>query len=67
MKLILNGQPTEVDRKDLLGLLEQLGIDHRGNGIAVARNGDLVPRSRWPGQQLEENDEIEVITAMQGG
>jgi sulfur carrier protein len=67
MKLILNGQLTEVTEENLVGLLEQLGIDHQRNGIAVALNGDLLPRSRWAGQKLEENDEVEVITAMQGG
>ena len=36
-------------------------------GIAVARNGDVVPRSRWAGTPLVEGDRIEIVTAVAGG
>lgn len=36
-------------------------------GIAVAVNGEVVPRSSWAKTELAEDDEVEVLTAAQGG
>jgi sulfur carrier protein len=36
-------------------------------GIAVARNGEVVPRSRWDETRLVEGDRIEIVTAAAGG
>ena len=38
-----------------------------GRGIAVAVNGEVVPRYRWPVTPLRDGDAIEVLTAVQGG
>ncbi len=37
------------------------------NGIAIARNGVIVPGSLWEKTQIEENDELEIVHAVQGG
>jgi sulfur carrier protein len=36
-------------------------------GIAVARNGDVVPRSRWDRTPIVAGDQIEIVTAAAGG
>lgn len=36
-------------------------------GVAIAVNGEVVPRAEWPDQPLREGDELEVVTAMGGG
>lgn len=36
-------------------------------GIAVVRNGELVPRSQWAQTALAEGDDVEIVTAVQGG
>ncbi|MFQ4149157.1 sulfur carrier protein ThiS [Arthrobacter sp. LAPM80] len=36
-------------------------------GVAVARNADIVPRSQWAATQVQDNDELEIVTAVQGG
>jgi sulfur carrier protein len=36
-------------------------------GVAVARNSEVVPRSQWNSTALVEGDEIELVTAVQGG
>lgn len=38
-----------------------------GRGTAVARNGEVVPRSRWSSTALASGDAVEVLTAAQGG
>ena len=48
MTVIVNGQPAEVDPgQTVAGLLARLGHPPGGPGIAVARNGEVVPRSAW--------------------
>ena len=67
MKLFLNGASVEIEADTLVDLLTVHDIDHERNGIAIALNGDVIPRSRWTEHRLCEGDEVEVITAMQGG
>ena len=38
-----------------------------GPGLAVAKNGTIVPRSRWHLQAVEDGDEIEIAAPFQGG
>jgi sulfur carrier protein len=37
------------------------------DGIAVARNGEVVPRSAWPSTDLCHDDSVEIVTAAAGG
>ena len=39
----------------------------RPRGVAVAVNGDVVPKSKWGTTPLAEGDRLEVVTARQGG
>jgi sulfur carrier protein len=36
-------------------------------GVAVAINGEVVPRSSWPATPLHDGDRVELLGAMQGG
>jgi sulfur carrier protein len=36
-------------------------------GVAVARNSDIVPRSQWASTSVQNNDQLEIVTAVQGG
>lgn len=36
-------------------------------GVAVARNSEVVPRSQWYVTPLAEGDDVELVTAVQGG
>ena len=36
-------------------------------GVAVARNAEVVPRSQWHGSALADGDDVELVTAVQGG
>ena len=68
MTVIVNGQPAQVsDGQTVAGLLVSLGHPAGGPGIAVARNGEVVPRSAWLTTPLDDNDHLEVLGASQGG
>lgn len=41
--------------------------DGRKLGVAVARNAQVVPRSLWFATALAEGDDVELVTAVQGG
>ena len=36
-------------------------------GVAVARNGEVVPRSRWEVVALQPGDAVDIVTAVAGG
>ncbi|KXK63626.1 sulfur carrier protein ThiS [Micromonospora fluostatini] len=36
-------------------------------GVAVAVNGEVVPRTGWPATALRPGDRVEVLSAAQGG
>jgi sulfur carrier protein len=38
-----------------------------GRGVAVAVNGEVVPRAAWAGTALRDGDRVEVLSATQGG
>ena len=54
--------PADLTLADLVGQLTQ-----SPKGVAAAVNGEVVPRRAWPATALAERDEVEVVTAVQGG
>lgn len=65
MKIKLNGEEKQVEAATIFQLLEKLNAPEIG--IAVAKNGAVVRRADHASTPLEENDEIEIIRAVQGG
>lgn len=69
MNISVNGDRRSVDDAisvtDLLVVLH--GADHSTRGIAVALNGEVVPRDRWNDVELSEGDRLEVLRAVGGG
>ncbi|WP_432829429.1 sulfur carrier protein ThiS [Dactylosporangium sp. CA-092794] len=67
MHLVVNAVASTVeDGTTVADVVRALaGDDPRG--IAVAVNGDVVPRSRWASTHPADGDHVEVLTAVQGG
>ena len=42
-------------------------LDASRRGVAVAVDGEVVPRAEWGTRELGEGARVEVLTAMQGG
>jgi len=42
-------------------------LDLAGKRIAVERNGEIVPRSRFRDTQLADGDRLEIVVAVGGG
>ena len=66
--IVLNGDPHEHGAGEpLIRALEGLGLEPDARGVAVAVDGEVVPRAQWPTFPLPEGARVEVLTAMQGG
>ena len=65
--ITLNGQPRERDGATIAELLVDLGVENRARGVAVAVNGEIVPRAEWPQHRVDAGDRVEALSAMQGG
>jgi sulfur carrier protein len=66
MEVTINGTPQQV-ADDMSLERAVLLISRAPSGVAAAVNGELVRRASWPSTRLAAGDEIEVLTAVQGG
>ena len=64
----LNGEESELrPGETVAGVLRRLEVPPDARGIAVAVDGEVVPRSGWESCVLSDRADVEVLTAMQGG
>jgi len=66
IRVVLNGAPREFPAPLTFSqLLDELALG--GRRLAVERNGEIVPRSRFGEARLADGDRIEVVMAVGGG
>jgi sulfur carrier protein len=65
MTLTVNGETVELDPAVTVAGLVAARTDQRR--VAVARNGEVVPRGEWAATVLAEGDEVEILAAQAGG
>jgi len=64
----LNGHRTELAAgASVADAVLAAGAQGSGRGVAVAVAGEVVPRGEWEDRPLAEDDEVEVVNAVQGG
>jgi sulfur carrier protein len=62
----VNGEVRSVDPGVTLGSM--VDAEGRGRqGLAVAVNEHVVPRSEWDATEVRPGDRVEILTAAQGG
>ncbi|HSC20839.1 MAG TPA: sulfur carrier protein ThiS [Solirubrobacterales bacterium] len=68
MRIELNGQSHDLpDGATLDAAVRASGAGEGGRGVAVALDGEVVPRSEWERTPLREGQAVEVLAAIQGG
>jgi sulfur carrier protein len=78
MNITLNGSPHAVPSgASITTLVSQItgrplapngqAADGQKLGVAVAHNSEVVPRSQWFVTALADGDNVELVTAVQGG
>jgi len=63
----INGEDEILNVATLAALLEEKAVDTAQRGIAVALNGEVVPRAAWKETPLQAGDNVEIVRARQGG
>jgi thiazole synthase len=68
MRIELNGEPRELPAgATLADAVRESGAEREGRGVAVALDGEVVPRAEWASTGLAEGHSVEVLAAIQGG
>jgi thiazole synthase len=68
MTVELNGSRVELpDGATVATAIELSGAAPEGRGVAVAVDGEVVPRSEWEATSLSDGQSVEVLAAIQGG
>jgi len=68
MRLMVNGKDTHMPEGiNIFELLERLEIKVREVGLAVAVNGEIVPKSRYKKYILKDGDSVEIVNIVGGG
>jgi sulfur carrier protein len=64
----LNGAPRELPEPATVeAAVVATGTPGGERGLAVAVDGEVVPRGEWPTTELREGQRVEVLRAVQGG
>jgi thiazole synthase len=68
MRIELNGRPRELPEGATLdAAVCATGAGEGGRGVAVALDGEVVPRGEWEQTPLRGGQAVEVLAAIQGG
>ncbi len=68
MRVELNGEAADLPAgASVADAIEASGAESGQRGLAVAIDGEVVPRSEWGSTALDEGQSIEVVAAIQGG
>jgi sulfur carrier protein len=68
MRVVVNGQPLELDvGATVATVVESAREEPATRGIAVAVDGEVVPRGSWGRTTLSDGASVEIVVAVQGG
>jgi sulfur carrier protein len=65
--IYVNGEARESAGATIAELLSELGVEVQARGVAVAVDGEVVPRGEWGNRRINEGERVEALSAMQGG
>jgi sulfur carrier protein len=65
--ITINGEQRELGgRVTIEAAVREAGAPD-GRGVAVALDGEVVPRGQWATTEVRDGQEVEVLRAVQGG
>ena len=66
--VLLNGERRELPAEATVAVAVHMsGAPEGGRGVAVALDGEVVPRGQWATTEVRDGQELEVLRAVQGG
>ena len=67
-RILLNGETQNLpDGATAADAVRAAGAPEGARGVAVALDGEVVPRGEWGATTLVEGGQVEVLSAVQGG
>jgi sulfur carrier protein len=70
MQVLVNGEPQPLAAGATVATIVEALPDAprgRGRGLAVALDGEVVPRGQWAATPLRDGARVEIVVAVQGG
>ena len=68
MIVLVNGETQDLSAgATLASVVESLDRRSDGRGVAIALDGEVVPRAAWEETRLSDGARIEIVVAVQGG
>jgi sulfur carrier protein len=68
VRVYVNGESVELDEEATVhDAVAKAGFEPDSRGVAVALDGEVVPRGELASTRLEPEQRIEVVAAIQGG
>lgn len=68
MNVTLNGESAALpEGATVFDAVTAAGVEPEARGIAVAIEGEVVPRAEWNRRELLDGERVEVVHAVQGG
>ena len=66
IEVTINAESRNISADVSLGVLVDEAVEDR-RGVAVALDGEVVPRSAWDSTEVADGARIEMVAAVQGG
>jgi thiazole synthase len=68
VRVELNGEPRELDQgATVADAIAASGAEPGARGLAVALDGEVIPRTEWDSTSVRPGQQVEVVAAIQGG
>jgi sulfur carrier protein len=68
IQVTINGEALSLESgATIASALGELGVREGGRGVAVALDGEVVPRAQWAAAHIPNGARLEVVVAVQGG
>jgi sulfur carrier protein len=65
--IFINGERKPLSSSTLIELVEKNGVDSTKGGVAIALNGEVVPRADWAQTSMKSDDKVEIVHIVRGG
>jgi sulfur carrier protein len=66
--VLVNGETQDLSADaTLASVVESLHGRPGGRGVAIALDGEVVPRAAWDETRLSDGARVEIVAAVQGG
>jgi sulfur carrier protein len=66
--VVINGEHRDLPADATIAVaVREAGAPDDGRGVAVALDGEVVPRGQWDRTPVRDGQQVEVLHAVQGG